>query len=140
MIQKGNPIQLFLVRWSPQRTLVPSFFYHIMYHHLSPFFQITVFTCNFMWFIKLRASAGMCGVCAGVPKCAQVYTGMFGCEGVCVCADVCWCVHVWDEFSEFLLENRVPTSADFNTYPIRIFISPLVFFYWFKALLPKIYT
>ena len=28
----------------------------------------------------------------------------------------------WDEFSEFLLfENRVPTSADFNTYPIRIF-------------------
>ena len=28
----------------------------------------------------------------------------------------------WDEFSEFLLENRVPTSADFNTYPIRIFI------------------
>ena len=29
----------------------------------------------------------------------------------------------WDEFSEFLLENRVPTSADFNTYPIRIFSS-----------------
>ena len=28
----------------------------------------------------------------------------------------------WDEFSEFLLENRVPTSADFNTYPIRIFL------------------
>ena len=28
----------------------------------------------------------------------------------------------WDEFSEFLLENRVPTSADFNTYPIRIFV------------------
>ena len=27
-----------------------------------------------------------------------------------------------DEFSEYLLENRVPTSADFNTYPIRIFI------------------
>ena len=31
-------------------------------------------------------------------------------------------MHVWDEFSEFLPENRVPTSADFNTYPIRIFI------------------
>ena len=27
-----------------------------------------------------------------------------------------------DEFSEYLLENRVPTSADFNTYPIRIFL------------------
>ena len=31
-------------------------------------------------------------------------------------------MHVWDEFSEFLPQNRVPTSADFNTYPIRIFI------------------
>ena len=30
-------------------------------------------------------------------------------------------MHGWDEFSEFLPENRVPTSADFNTYPIRIF-------------------
>ena len=29
---------------------------------------------------------------------------------------------LWDEFSEFLPENRVPTSADFNTYPIRIFV------------------
>ena len=28
---------------------------------------------------------------------------------------------LWDEFSEFLPENRVPTSAEFNTYPIRIF-------------------
>ena len=31
-------------------------------------------------------------------------------------------MYVWDEFSEFLPENRVPTSADFNTYPIRIFL------------------
>ena len=34
-------------------------------------------------------------------------------------------MHVWDEFSEFLPENRVPTSADFNTYPIRIFFCVL---------------
>ena len=40
------------------------------------------------------------------------------------CARVCECV--WDKFSEFLPENRVPTSADFNTYPIRIFY--LLFF------------
>ena len=26
-------------------------------------------------------------------------------------------------FSEFLLENRAPTSVDFNTFPIRIFHS-----------------
>ena len=32
------------------------------------------------------------------------------------------CAYVLDEFSEFLPENRVPTSADFNTYPIRIFV------------------
>ena len=70
----------------------------------------------------------MCGVCAVVRKCAQVYTGMCGwtlvcvgvwgrvCVGVCRCALVCACV--WDEFSEFFLENRVPTSVDFNMYPI----------------------
>ena len=40
-----------------------------------------------------------------------------------MCVKVCGCLRVctWDEFSEYLLENRVPTSADFNTYPIRIF-------------------
>ena len=36
-------------------------------------------------------------------------------------------MHVWDEFSEFLPENRVPTSADFNTYPIRIFLKNVDF-------------
>ena len=49
------------------------------------------------------------------------------CEGG---AWVCGCVRgyawvytcVWDELSEFLPENRVPTSADFDTYPIRIFL------------------
>ena len=29
---------------------------------------------------------------------------------------------VLDEFSEYLLETRFNTSADFNTYPIRIFL------------------
>ena len=63
----------------------------------------------------------------GVPGCARGFVGvrawvwewaeggLRGCAWVYVC--------VWDEFSEFLLENRVPTSsADFNTYPIRIFV------------------
>ena len=49
----------------------------------------------------------------GVPGCMLVYVGVQGCLRVCAC--------VWDEFSEFLPENRVPTSVDFNTYPIRIF-------------------
>ena len=51
--------------------------------------------------------------------CGSVQKG--GCAGVHGCAWVCACV--WNEFSEFLLENRVPTSADFNTYPIRIFLT-----------------
>ena len=29
---------------------------------------------------------------------------------------------VWNEFSEYLLETRVLTSSDFNTYPIRFFL------------------
>ena len=84
---------------------------------------------------------GCARVCAGVRRCAQVCAGVHGCAwvdagvcgcvyagaggcarvwvGGCGCAWVCACVR--DEFSEFLLENRVPTSADFNTYPIGIF-------------------
>ena len=54
-------------------------------------------------------------VCAGVRGCAQVCTGVRG------------YVWVWDVFSEFLLENRVPTSADFNTFPIRIFLLSSIF-------------
>ena len=57
----------------------------------------------------------MCGVCV---QRAQVWEGWgsgwagVG-EGVGTWARVCECV--WDEFSEFLPENRVPTSAVFNT-------------------------
>ena len=73
------------------------------------------------------------GMCAGVRECAhgcvRVCEGVGGSALVCVgvrwcarvCTGVCGYAWVWDVFSEFLLENRVPTSADFNTYPIRIF-------------------
>ena len=83
---------------------------------------------------------GMCGVCASVFGCARVCGGVRECAGVCVsvrgcvqvwegvhgyawvCAGVHRCAWIWDVFSEFLLENRVHTSADFNTFPIRIFM------------------
>ena len=52
---------------------------------------------------------------AGVCLCVQVCV----CEYAWACSGKCECV--WDEFSEYLLETRVLTSADFNTYPIRIF-------------------
>ena len=79
-------------------------------------------------------SAGGCGqvwlslhrcvpVGTGVRKWAQVCMSVHWCTQVCVEVSGCLRVCVWDEFSEYLLENRVPTSADFNTYPIRIFFN-----------------
>ena len=69
---------------------------------------------------------GMCGLCAGV--CVSVCMGVHGCVQVWevvhgyvrVCTGVRGYAWVWGVFSEFLLENRVPTSADFNMFPIRI--------------------
>ena len=63
---------------------------------------------------------GYAGVCAGVRRCACSCAGVRGCARVCT--GVHRCAWIWDVFSEFLLENRVPTSADFNTFPIRIFL------------------
>ena len=64
-------------------------------------------------------------MCAGMRGCAQVCAGVCGCAQVCmgVSVEVCRCLRVCvlDEFSEYLLETRVNTSADFNTYPIQIF-------------------
>ena len=81
-----------------------------------------------------RVGVGVCGcvqVCTSVHRCTRVCVGVHGWVDMgvrgCVCTGAGGCVRVWvgacvwDEFSEFLLENRVPTSADFNTYPIRIF-------------------
>ena len=61
-------------------------------------------------------------MCTGVHRFVQVCMGVCRCEwecvGVCMCVRVCGGVR---EFSEFLQENRVLTSADFNMYPIQIF-------------------
>ena len=62
-------------------------------------------------------------VCTGVRVytsvccCAQLYLGVSKCAQVCMC--VCGCV--WDEFSEYLLETRFLTSANYSTHPLRIF-------------------
>ena len=75
----------------------------------------------------VRICMGVWWVCTGVGESTRACAGVHRCAWVCVivrrCAQICTGVrmHVWDEFSEFLPENRVPTSADFNTYPIRIF-------------------
>ena len=88
---------LFLAAEMLQQTLVPSFF------SLPAVIVLGLFTCNFMWFINLRAWAGMCWVCAGVcgsvlvclgvHQCAPVCTGVCGCAWICAgvlrCAQVC---------------------------------------------------
>ena len=48
-------------------------------------------------------------VCFGMRKYARVGLGVCGSVQVYECDD---------EFSEYLLEIRILTSADFNTYPI----------------------
>ena len=93
----------FLVRWLPQRTLVPSFFL-LLYlpffkFFVSSIFQITVISCDWSWTFEhhIRISGyvwGMRGrVCAGVHGCAQVCTSVHTCmwvgAGVCGCAWVC---------------------------------------------------
>ena len=68
-------------------------------------------------------------MCESVRGCARVCRGVRECVHWCarVCAGVggsAWiCMGVGDIFSEFLLENRVPISADFNTYPKRILLN-----------------
>ena len=82
-----------------------------------------------------QCALGCARVCMDVHGCVRVCVGMQGCAWVCTgvrsvggCAQafvkVCGCLRVcaWDEFSEYLLENRVPTSADFNTFPIQILV------------------
>ena len=78
----------FLVRWSPQRTLVPSFFFLL----LSAVFVLGLFMYDFMWFIKLRAWAGMFGECASVSGCVQVCNCSQACVGVFRC--ICGCMRV----------------------------------------------
>ena len=131
---------VFLVHWLPQRTLVPSFFFPSFF--LSSIQDISGYVrC-------IKACAGIHGcaqVCAGVQECAGVCPAMCSyvrvyanvhvyalvCEGVWGCvwkyAEVLGClwVFVWDEFSEYHLENRVSTSADFYTYTIQIFLNAI---------------
>ena len=134
-------LSVFLVHWSPQQTIVLSFFYLLSF--FLAIFVLGLFMYDFMWFTKLRAWAGIFGECAGVCGCVQVGEGVrrlvWVCKGVflflCVyrymqvCTGVhgCLCVCMQDEFSEYLLETWVLTSADFNTYPIRIFSSLFIF-------------
>ena len=71
--------------------------------------------------MSVQGCARVCGsVRECVHGCARVCAGVGG--SAWVCAGVRGYAWVWDVFSEFLLENRVPTSVDFNTFPIRIFI------------------
>ena len=77
----------------------------------------------YYYYYEFYYYCGCAGVCAGMCVGGRVCTSVHWCVQVCV--KVCGGLRVcaWDEFSKYLLENRVPTSADFNTYPIRIFFT-----------------
>ena len=89
--------------------------------------------CGCVW---VRVCTDVCGgcfceqVCMGVLWYTQVCRGGPGCVWKCSGVWVCMGMggRVWDEFSEYLLETRVLTSADFNMYPIQIF-SKFLYFY-----------
>ena len=59
--------------------------------------------------------------CAGVYKCQLLCAAMPGCKQVSIC----------DEFSEYLLETRFLTSANYSTHPLRIFF--MLSLYHFKS-------
>ena len=62
---------LLLVRWSPQQTLVPSFFYLLLLLSISP---------------KFRPWVGICGMCeavCGCLQCVQVCVGVSRCVPLC---------------------------------------------------------
>ena len=87
-----------------------------------------------MWGVRECA-----GVCASVRGCVhgsvRVCAGVGGSAWVCV--GVPGCAWIWDVFSEFFLENRVPTSADFNTFPIRIFYLHISYYYYVQCIFMK---
>ena len=60
-------------------------------------------------------------MCVGVDGYARVCMGVHRCAQKCAEVHGCLQLYVWDEFSECLLETRVLTSADFNTYSVRFF-------------------
>ena len=56
-------------------------------------------------------------------RCALVCVSVWGSGG---CAPVCVQVCVQNEFSEYLLETRFLTSANYSTHPLRIFFQTLL--------------
>ena len=109
-------------------------FFHLLYAH--------VISCDLLSYghewVCVQVYAW---VCVGICRCVRVCAGVHGhawlctdvqrcawvCPCVCRCALVCMGVHGYEqvcvgEFSEYLLETRFLTSADFNTYPIQIFV------------------
>ena len=114
-----------------QRTLVPSFFLSFFFFYL-PFLYLANLHVNDQFksvqkHSNLTVWAGI--VVHGCGRvCGCVWVGVFKCMWVQMGVHQC----VWNEFSEYLLETRVLTSADFNTYSIRIFFTQFVIAIYFS--------
>ena len=84
-----------------------SHFFKLYLQHVIHVTNVTNGTNDANYINVTRRYAWVCGVYAGVCGCAWL--------GVSMCG---W---MWDEFSEYLLETRFLTSANYNTHPLRIF-------------------
>ena len=95
-----------------------SFIFHLWSHFFKLCFQHVTHVTNVIHrHGHVQVWAGV-GECAWVNKClhgfARVCMGMFG--YVWLCVDMHGCVQ--DELSEYLLETRFLTSANYNMHPL----------------------
>ena len=98
----------FLICWFIQQILTPTFSFFLLL--LQSFFKLCLQHVTH------------------VTNDKNVTNTMYGCVWVCMGVRVCVC----DEFSEYLLETRFLTSANYNPHPLRIFSSSSSF--WNKIL------
>ena len=102
-ISSKIPIFYFLICWFIQQILTPTFSFFLVLRVFLNF----AFSMLCMWQMSCMGKCGCEKVCALVCMCGWVCAGMHGC--------------VWYEFSEYLLETRFLTSANYNTHPLQIF-------------------
>ena len=129
------------------RKKVNFFYVNLLMHQqiLTPTFSFFLLSPSESFFLKLcfqhvtpvtNVIHGCVRVCLGVCGCGQVCAGVCGCGFSVSVRECVWVkrvyagVHEWvgihgfvqEEFSEYLLETRFLTSANYNPHPLRILL------------------
>ena len=119
---------LFLVRWNASADSCSFLFLSLSLCSCFCIRPIYVyFSCNLSNQGHKQVCVGW--VCLGITMCGLgVCRCVWDCSSICGYAWECMGMgrRVWDEFSEYPLETRVLTSADFNKYPIWIFMDKCI--------------